>query len=369
MYRRSLITVQLVVAAAAVGCGARTDLTISSGGPGDGGRGTGGGGGSAPVVTNAEVSAKWEHACAVDAMGQLSCWGNNAAGEIGVAGAPLFVPSPLTVDPGHTYLKVSAGVMTTCAIRTDHTLWCFGRNEGGPLATGDRAPHSTPVEIGTDGDWTDVDVGSGMACGLRRGDQLYCWGGRDYGAAPSNKPLGPKVLKSPTLIEGRYTAIASHWYSTMVIRDDGTLWITKNDGKFSQVEGFDPHASHVSVGPLNAMVIGTKGNLYRLSIVSDDDVVAEPEPSSVVFGGPVASSYSSCAISADGAMYCGGDHPDAPLHFAALGDDYHDWTTVGVGNGFGCGTRAAGAIWCWGTLSSELGGPSTVYGALPKPVE
>ena len=232
-------------------------------------------------------------------------------------------------------------------------------------------PHTTPIEIGSDHDWDDVSVGSGMACGLRTGGRLYCWGSPDHGAPPTSNPLGPNVLLQPTLIEGTWTAIASHWYATMAIRDDGSLWATTNDGKFVHLDEVEGSAARVSVGPLYSLMVNVGGGLSRIKIIfgDEDDAIQEPETSGVVFGGAVATAYGSCAISADGSMYCGDEHSEDPPHLAPLGDDHHDWMTVGVGTGFACGSRKDGSIWCWGTLSSQPGGPKADYGALPQRVE
>jgi len=368
----------LCLALASIGCGGRSNLTPADnvsgasssggGGPGSGGGGSGAGGsGGSAMASIAQVSAKWGHVCAINATGHLSCWGNYISGAVGIDETVSFAKAPLPVDPMHTYRKVSAGVGTTCAIRTDGTLWCWGHNQGGPLATGDRTPSPTPVAIGAEHDWEDVTIGSGMACGLRAGGQLYCWGSPDYGAT-SNEPLGPEVLKEPTLIEGTWTALGSHFYETLAVRDDGSLWFTANNGVFLPVETFNGHAKSVSVGPIYALVVDTNGALFRLNSTVDQQVTQTPVAPGVVFAGALASAYAHCAISADHRMYCGDDYSSDQKPFAPLGDGYTDWATVGVGAAFGCGSRQDGSIWCWGKLQNYAGADID-YGPTPTQVD
>lgn len=369
----SRLKLALCLVLASIGCGGRSALTpagsasgVGSGG-GDGEGGSGGAGGGATMTSVAQVSAKWSHVCAIDAIGHLSCWGNLVSGAVGGTETMAFVPAPQPVDPEHTYRKVSAGVGTTCAIRSEGTLWCWGHNQGGPLATGDRAPHATPVAIGSEHDWEDVTIGSGMACGLRAGGRLHCWGSPDYGAT-NEAPLGPEVLKEPTLIEGTWTALGSHFYETLAVRADGSLWSTKNDGVFVPVQGFEGHAASVSVGPVSTQVVDTNGALFRLYFETDEQVTQTPELPGVTFGSALASAYGRCAVGADHRMYCGDDYSTIMKPFAPLGDGHADWTTVGVGAAFGCGSRRDGSIWCWGKLQNIVG-EGLDYGPIPTRIE
>ena len=94
------------------------------------------------------------HGCAVGAGGVVSCWGLGAQGQLGDAPAGLSqcpvpsslateaevmtptapcatVRSPVTLPAPAT--AVYAGDFHTCAVLTDSTLWCWGRNDRGQL--------------------------------------------------------------------------------------------------------------------------------------------------------------------------------------------------------------------------------------------
>ncbi len=58
-----------------------------------------------------------EHSCAIRTDGTFACWGRNAYGQANA--------------PAGTYKAVAAGSFHTCAIRTDDTLTCWGNNQFG----------------------------------------------------------------------------------------------------------------------------------------------------------------------------------------------------------------------------------------------
>jgi hypothetical protein len=327
--------------------------------------------GSAPAAAESvvRVSGKWGHVCHIDAEQRLFCWGQNLSGELGVPGAAPFAPSPLPVDPEHRYREVTAGIGTTCAIRVDGSLHCWGRNHGGPLATGDTDPRVSPLQIGHDHDWEAVSIGSGLACGLRKGGKLFCWGGQDYGELLQPASLGPDALVEPTLIEGTWLAVSSHWYQTVAIAADGSLWTSDNDGVFSPLAGFEGEAAQVSVGVLYALVVDRKGALFHLDFSDSTEALVTPELPDLTFGGPMGSAYGACSISSDRQLYCTNDLLYEIPQLAPLGEGLPRWTGVGVGNRFGCATAEDDSLWCWGTLHSDSGAASRVYGETPVRVE
>jgi len=75
------------------------------------------------------------------------CWGNNAAGELGLGNTKNRL-TPAQVDAANTWSAVSvSGDSFACAIRTDRTLWCWGYNGNGQLGTGDTTNRLSPTQV------------------------------------------------------------------------------------------------------------------------------------------------------------------------------------------------------------------------------
>ncbi|MCH9685242.1 MAG: hypothetical protein K0V04_27650 [Deltaproteobacteria bacterium] len=121
------------------------------------------------------------HACGLRSDDSLWCWGRNDFGQLGLGtdGEPQTTPMQV---PG-SWSAVAAGAVHTCAIATDGTLWCWGRAGEGTLGIGPAAEDaifSTPTAVGTADNWIEIAAGSG-SCGRRQDGSLWCWGPNSNG--------------------------------------------------------------------------------------------------------------------------------------------------------------------------------------------
>jgi alpha-tubulin suppressor-like RCC1 family protein len=128
-----------------------------------------------------------EVACGLTPAGELFCWGINAQGSIGVAGAPQSNPTPLRVAPGIGFVDVGLGNRHGCAMvdDVDREILCWGDNAYGQLGNG-AAPGDSPVPvpIGMSGPWVGLAVGGDHACAWKEeatSQRAYCWGLNAFG--------------------------------------------------------------------------------------------------------------------------------------------------------------------------------------------
>ncbi len=126
------------------------------------------------------LSLKFKHACAVLDDGSLWCWGDNFEGQLGQGGFPpgQAEPSPKQVSiSGRSWLSVATGQGHTCAIASDRSLWCWGRNTDSELGVGPISGQlRTPAQVGSATDWREVATGQNSSCGIRGNGELWCWG-------------------------------------------------------------------------------------------------------------------------------------------------------------------------------------------------
>ena len=124
-------------------CGVRDDGRLFCWGGGSWGHlGDGADGGRAPAPQQVGDAADWvtvsvgaARACALDAAGELWCWGRNDDGGLGIGTADGLVHAPERVGAERAWSAVSVS-SHTCATATDGTLWCWGWGEGGELGDG-----------------------------------------------------------------------------------------------------------------------------------------------------------------------------------------------------------------------------------------
>ena len=108
---------------------------------------------------------------AIKTDGTLWTWGINDQGNLGHNQASTSYSSPKQVGSDTTWSKVTCFGYTMAATKTDGTLWAWGHNAVGQLgqnAEGSPARHSSPIQIGSETDWTRVSGGESACAGIRR---------------------------------------------------------------------------------------------------------------------------------------------------------------------------------------------------------
>ena len=87
------------------------------------------------------IASNPTHTCAAQTSGFVSCWGRSSDGEIGAnlshaidCGTDKCVRSPTIVQGLDDAVTVFVGVGRSCAIRRDHSVWCWGRVESDRIA-------------------------------------------------------------------------------------------------------------------------------------------------------------------------------------------------------------------------------------------
>tara|TARA_B100000427_G_C15443764_1_gene566371 strand:- start:47 stop:1201 length:1155 start_codon:yes stop_codon:yes gene_type:complete len=113
-----------------------------------------------PGTTWKQVSACGSGAVmATKTDGTLWGWGLNNSGELGL-GTRVdneAYSSPIQI-PGTTWAEVvcNPSSANSMARKTDGTIWSWGYNSQGQLGQNDKTTRSSPIQIGTDTDWSAV---------------------------------------------------------------------------------------------------------------------------------------------------------------------------------------------------------------------
>ena len=133
-------------------------------------------------VTTSSTFDLYGHSCARKTNGRLYCWGSNFSWGLGVGPGPDRL-TPTEVAGGATdWAEVAAGYGHTCARKTNGRLYCWGANNIGVLGDGTTTSRSTPTEVaGGATDWAQVTAGLVHTCARKTNGRLYCWGTNFYG--------------------------------------------------------------------------------------------------------------------------------------------------------------------------------------------
>ena len=137
----------------------------------------------------AQVSIGPSYCLAVKTDGTLWAWGSGSDGRLGT-GNLLNVSSPVQIGALTNWAKVSASNSTTphcLAVKTDGTLWAWGRNLEGQLGNGTKINASSPIQIGLLTDWDSVSSGNLVSIAYKTTGTLWSWGNNGAGVLGINQ--------------------------------------------------------------------------------------------------------------------------------------------------------------------------------------
>jgi alpha-tubulin suppressor-like RCC1 family protein len=126
-------------------------------------------------ATFVKVAAGSAHSCGLTAEGEVFCWGDNAAGQVGT-GKGSRVLSPALVRDPLAFRDLTAGGLATCGLRPDGTASCWGSNTAGQLGSAAGAGSPVPMPALPGITWSAISLGPAAACGLRTDGVEQCWG-------------------------------------------------------------------------------------------------------------------------------------------------------------------------------------------------
>jgi alpha-tubulin suppressor-like RCC1 family protein len=224
---------------------------------------------------------------------------------------------------------IDAGLRFTCAIRADHSVWCWGEDPGSDAAS------ALPFQVPGIDEATAVTAGGQFACVLRSSGQIGCWGNGQAGQLGNGVYENNSGVPTPQSVLGIDNAIAvsAGWGHACALLADRTVecWGANGDG---------------------ASVYGSLGD------GSSDLRRATPAPVSgldnvkaIQVGG-----WTSCATRLDGTVWCWGygeqgemgdgnfSNSSVPTQVALIDDA----GLLAVGDHAACVSRSDDSVWCWG---------------------
>ena len=121
-------------------------------------------------------------AAAIKTDGTLWTWGYNAWGILG-DGTPHRKSSPVTTAGGGTnWCHVSFGLYSASAIKMDGTLWTWGSGMLGVLGDSNSSPRSSPgTTVGGGTNWRFTATGAYTTAAIKTDGTLWTWGRNSHG--------------------------------------------------------------------------------------------------------------------------------------------------------------------------------------------
>jgi len=173
------------------------------------------------------------HIGAIKTDGTMWMSGYNGYGQLGTNNNVNYSNPVQIVGGGSTwsYLSLCKDARTPsgcshAALKTDGTLWVWGRNAYGQLGINNTTPNSSPVQTvsgGTSWKQVNADAGSHMFA-IKTDGTLWGWGKNTDGelgdGTVTNKSSPVQTISGGT----NWSSVATAWHYSAAIKTDGTLW-------------------------------------------------------------------------------------------------------------------------------------------------
>jgi alpha-tubulin suppressor-like RCC1 family protein len=160
---------------------------------------------------------------AIKIDGTMWAWGANDYGNLGLGNTTVY-SSPVQVGAGTTWSSINAAGNHSLAIKTDGTMWSWGYNVSGRLGLGNLTYRSSPVQVGILTNWSKVKTGhSNFSLAIKTDGSLWSWGRNDQGQLGLGNQTdysSPKQIGAGTT----WLTISSTYKSAHAIKTDGTMW-------------------------------------------------------------------------------------------------------------------------------------------------
>jgi alpha-tubulin suppressor-like RCC1 family protein len=293
-----------------------------------------------PVSPWADVSAGLRHTCAVNVAGELYCWGNDDAGQLG-NGAAGSTTTPMRIAPTQMWQAVGAGTEFSCAIDNNSDRWCWGSNNADALGAGSgvMTRETSPI-LANNGAaaWLHFELGSDFGCGVEASTkELWCWGYNGshqlgQGATPATSNVALQV--QPPSADWQQIGVDQLYGAVCGIRapndNGGDLWCWGENGSYQLGTGnntspIDPTRVgmsrtwiRVDLGLDFACAISANLELFCWGYndskqVTDADMLSvttipnNPSVTGIQFNGIAAGWNHACAMTAQNDVRCWGD--------------------------------------------------------------
>ncbi len=351
------------------------------------------------TVSIASMATGYDHTIALKSDGSLLAWGGNLVGQLG-DGATASKLTPVRIGTENDWAEVGAGRYRTVARKTDGSLWAWGDNYFGQLGDGTTINRSTPVRIGIDNDWakvaTPISQVSHHTVALKTDGSLWAWGRNSYGELGD----GTQVSRlTPVRIgtDNNWAEIAVSEGRTVARKIDGSLW--------AWGPGYLGNGTNAQA--LSPVQVGTDSNWVAIAVGAGGHTLARKADGSLWAWGPnfcgqigdgtistklspvrigpdndwtaIFAGYShSFALKVDGSLWAWGSNNNGQLGDGTMLNDQHSPIRVGTDNdwvdlvanggdtdvcdGWTLGRKSDGSLWGWGKNSSGQFGDGTSTG-------
>ncbi len=263
--------------------------------------------GNTSTTQISEISLGNEWTCVIS-NNDVYCWGSNSDGQIGQgsSGGSVTTPTLLNLGPNVDAVRIELGQNHACAISSDGDVYCWGKNNAGQVNGGD--PNTNDVtspskilsaDTNSGDEWADIALGDSHSCALSTNNSIFCWGKNDQGQLGfGNISASSAIIWEPDNVSEQWDLSIAHPIAidaglehTCALLDNGSVFCWGNNGKGELGRG------QINTSPSNSLATPEAVSFPQGTVISELNI-----------GG-----RHNCAVDVSDNLYCWGHNNHGQL--------------------------------------------------------
>ncbi len=156
-------------------------------------------------------------------------WGRNNAGQLGTNVTLPYRTTPVDGPSLTDVIKVTSGQSFSVAVKSDGTVWTWGLNDTGQLASGNLGSRSSAEQLQTISNVTDASSGTGHTIVLKGDGTVWGWGlntSSQLGDLTATNKLSPvQTLGNLGVgVLNNITKVDAGAAFSIALKNDNTVW-------------------------------------------------------------------------------------------------------------------------------------------------
>ena len=170
-----------------------------------------------------KLSGRYLFSLALKSDGTVWGWGSNLYGQLGDGTVDNNRSTPVQVSNLTNVIAISTGYFHSLALKSDGTVWAWGRNANYQLGDGTSIDRCTPIMVNGLSNVIAISGGRTFSLALKNDGTVWAWGYNGYGQLGDGTTTQRKTPVQVSNLTG-VAAIAAGYYYSVALKQNGTVW-------------------------------------------------------------------------------------------------------------------------------------------------